>query len=72
MGAAEEGEFGGAGAGGAGGRSGAGMGGGMGRGGGGRGGQDEEHKTAGYLVNEENGNMIIGDFDPVAPPVIGE
>jgi hypothetical protein len=48
------------------------MGGGMGRGGGGRGGQDEEHKTAGYLVNEENGNMIIGDFDPVAPPVIGE
>ena len=69
-GAAEEGEFGGAGAGGAGSRSGAGMGG-MGRGGG-RGSQDEEHKTAGYLVNEENGNMIIGDFDPVAPPVIGE
>ena len=71
MGAAEEGELGGAGAGGAAGRSGASGMGGMGRGGG-RGSQDEEHKTAGYLVNEENGNMIIGDFDPVAPPVIGE
>jgi hypothetical protein len=39
---------------------------------GGRGGQDEEHQTAGYLVNEENGNLIVGDFDPVSPPVIGE
>ncbi|HEY4021418.1 MAG TPA: hypothetical protein VGM75_22205 [Pseudonocardiaceae bacterium] len=67
-GAAEEGEVGGTGAAG---RSGAsGMGGMGGRGG--RGGQDEEHQTAGYLVNEENGNLIVGDFDPVSPPVIGE
>lgn len=70
LGGAEEGEFGGPG-GTAGARGGAGGMGGMGRGGG-RGGQDEEHKTAGYLVNEENGSMIVGDFDPVAPPVIGE
>jgi hypothetical protein len=69
LGAGEEGELGGPG-GAAGARSGAGMGG-MGRGGG-RGGRDEEHKTAGYLVNDENGSMIVGDFDPVAPPVIGE
>jgi hypothetical protein len=53
------------------GRSGAsGMTGGM--GGRGRGGEDDEHKTAGYLTNEDNGNLIVGDFDPVAPPVIGE
>ena len=39
---------------------------------GGRGGEDGEHKTAGYLTNEDNGNLIVGDFDPVAPPVIGE
>jgi hypothetical protein len=60
------------GAAGAAGRSGAsGMGGGMG-GRGGRGGEDDEHKTASYLTNEDNGNLIVGDFGSVAPPVIGE
>jgi hypothetical protein len=39
---------------------------------GGRGGDDKEHRTASYLTNEDNGNLIVGDFDPVAPPVIGE
>lgn len=67
----EEGEMEG-GAAGAAGRSGAsGMGGGMG-GRGGRGGEDDEHKTASYLTNEDNGNLIVGDFGSVAPPVIGE
>ncbi|SDI95214.1 hypothetical protein SAMN05444695_12327, partial [Rhodococcus triatomae] len=32
---------------------------------------DKEHKTPSYLVNMENGNELIGDLDPVAPPVIG-
>jgi hypothetical protein len=60
------------GAAGAAGRSGAsGMGGGMG-GRGGRGGEDDEHQTASYLTNEDNGNLIVGDFGSVAPPVIGE
>ncbi|HEX3779010.1 MAG TPA: PPE domain-containing protein [Pseudonocardiaceae bacterium] len=60
------------GAAGAAGRSGAsGMGGGMG-GRGGRGGEDDEHKTASYLTNEDNGSLIVGDFDPVSPRVIGE
>jgi hypothetical protein len=60
------------GVGGAAGRSGAsGMPGAMG-GRGGRGGEDDEHKAAGYLTNEDNGNLIVGDFDPVAPRVIGE
>ncbi len=47
--------------------------GGMGRGAGagGKGGEDSEHKTASYLVSEGNGNAIVGDIDPVAPPVIG-
>ena len=39
---------------------------------GGRGGEDDEHKTASYLTNEDNGNLIVGDFGPVSPPVIGE
>jgi hypothetical protein len=39
---------------------------------GGRGGEDQEHKTASYLINEDNGNLIVGDFDPVSPPVLGE
>jgi hypothetical protein len=41
-------------------------------GGRGRGGEDQEHRTASYLTNEDNFNLIVGDFDPVAPPVIGE
>jgi hypothetical protein len=41
-------------------------------GGRGRGEEDREHRTASYLTNDDNVNLIIGDFDPVAPPVIGE
>jgi hypothetical protein len=41
-------------------------------GGRGRGEEDREHRTASYLTNDDNFNLIIGDFDPVAPPVIGE
>lgn len=33
---------------------------------------DKEHQTASYLVNEDNGNEIVGDLPPTAPPVIGE
>ena len=44
---------------------------------GGRGGkkeEDREHKTAAYLVTEENGNEIAGDLPPAMPAggVIGE
>ncbi len=44
--------------------------GGMGRGGG-KGGEDAEHSTASYLVNEDNGNAIVGHIEATAPPVIG-
>lgn len=33
---------------------------------------DTEHQTPSYLINVENGNELIGDLAPVAPPVIGE
>ncbi|WP_072688079.1 hypothetical protein [Rhodococcus marinonascens] len=33
--------------------------------------EDAEHKTPSYLINMDNGNELIGDLDPVAPPVIG-
>lgn len=33
---------------------------------------DTEHKMPSYLINVENGNELIGDLAPVAPPVIGE
>ncbi|RVW03364.1 hypothetical protein [Rhodococcus spongiicola] len=53
-------------------RPGAGMGMGMPMGGRGAGtGDDTEHKTPDYLINMENGNDLIGDLDPVAPPVLG-
>jgi len=32
---------------------------------------DEEHKSAAYLVTEENGGQIIGDLPSTTPPVIG-
>ncbi|NLU84613.1 hypothetical protein [Rhodococcus sp. HNM0569] len=32
---------------------------------------DTEHETPSYLVNVENGNELIGDIEPVSPPVIG-
>jgi hypothetical protein len=56
----------------AGGRPG-GMPGGMGMAGGhgGRGGEDDDHASADYLVNEDNGNAIVGDLPMTAPPVIG-
>ncbi|MBV8931810.1 MAG: hypothetical protein JOZ47_07475 [Kutzneria sp.] len=41
---------------------------------GGRGGkkeEDGEHKSAAYLVNEENANDIVGELPPTVPPVIG-
>lgn len=41
---------------------------------GGRGGkkeEDKEHKSAAYLVNEDNANDIVGDLPPTVPPVIG-
>lgn len=61
-----------AGAAGAGGRAGAaGMGGMAGQGQRGQGEDDLEHKSADYLVNEENTNEIIGDMPLVAPPTIG-
>ncbi|MGH3435705.1 MAG: WXG100 family type VII secretion target [Sciscionella sp.] len=53
---------------GASGRSGMGMGP---RGGGGKGGEDAEHSTASYLVDEDNGNQIVGELPMTAPPVIG-
>ncbi|MGH3621460.1 MAG: hypothetical protein ACRDQ5_06675, partial [Sciscionella sp.] len=34
--------------------------------------EDQEHRTAGFLVDEEHGNEIVGDIEAVAPPVIGE
>ncbi|SDG18056.1 Uncharacterized conserved protein YukE [Lentzea fradiae] len=37
----------------------------------GQGEDDLEHKSADYLVNEENTNEIIGDMPLVAPPTIG-
>ncbi len=37
----------------------------------GQGEDDLEHKSADYLVNEENTNEIIGDMPMVAPPTIG-
>jgi PPE family len=33
--------------------------------------EDKEHRTAAYLVNEDNGNEIVGDLPPTVPPVIG-
>jgi hypothetical protein len=49
-----------------------GMAGGMPMGGhGAHGGEDDEHKSPDYLVTEDNGNAIIGDLPPTAPPVIG-
>lgn len=60
------------GAAGAGGRAGAaGMGGMGGQGQKGQGEDDLEHKSADYLINEENTNEIIGDMPMVAPPTIG-
>lgn len=38
----------------------------------GQGDEDKEHKSADYLVNDENTNEIIGDMPMVAPPTIGE
>ncbi|MBJ8346361.1 hypothetical protein [Antrihabitans sp. YC2-6] len=32
---------------------------------------DSEHKTPSYLINEENGNELIGAIPKTAPPVIG-
>jgi hypothetical protein len=46
--------------------------GGMGGAGRGRQEDDTEHQTASYLTNADNGNQIVGSFDPVAPSVIGE
>jgi hypothetical protein len=47
--------------------------GGMGAGGrGGRGEEDREHRSAAYLVSEDNGNEIVGNIPLTAPPVIGE
>lgn len=37
----------------------------------GQGDEDKEHKSADYLVTEENTNEIIGDMPMVAPPTIG-
>ncbi|GHH62794.1 hypothetical protein [Lentzea cavernae] len=37
----------------------------------GRGEDDLEHKSADYLITEENTNEIIGDMPMVAPPTIG-
>jgi uncharacterized protein YukE len=60
------------GAAGAGGRAGAaGMGGMGGHGQKGEGEDDLEHKSADYLITEENTNEIIGDMPMVAPPTIG-
>ena len=36
-----------------------------------QGGEDKEHKTPSYLVNEENGNELIAPIPKTAPPVIG-
>ncbi|HEX7659759.1 MAG TPA: PPE domain-containing protein [Pseudonocardiaceae bacterium] len=53
-------------------KSGSGMSGGpMGGGARGRGEDDDEHSSPSYLVSEENGNEIVGDLPPTAPPVIG-
>lgn len=49
----------------------AGMGGMAGAGAKGQGDEDKEHKSADYLVTEENTNEIIGDMPMVAPPTIG-
>ncbi|WP_187776292.1 hypothetical protein [Antrihabitans cavernicola] len=32
---------------------------------------DSEHKTPGYLINVDNGNELVGDMPPAAPPVLG-
>ncbi|MEU3648740.1 hypothetical protein AB0E59_35570 [Lentzea sp. NPDC034063] len=50
---------------------GAGMGGMGGQGQKGQGEDDLEHKSADYLITEENTNEIIGDMPMVAPPTIG-
>jgi len=39
--------------------------------GGGRKREDAEHQTSAYLVNQDNGNAIVGDLEPTIPPVIG-
>jgi uncharacterized protein YukE len=61
---------GGAAAGGRGAAGAAGMGG-MGGGAKGQGDEDGEHRSAAYLVNEDNGNEIVGDMPLTAPPVLG-
>jgi len=38
----------------------------------GQGGEDIERNTPSYLINEDNGNEIVGDLGLVTPPVIGE
>ncbi|WP_143466931.1 hypothetical protein [Lentzea kentuckyensis] len=38
----------------------------------GQGGEDVERNTPSYLINEDNGNEIVGDLGLVTPPVIGE
>ncbi|HEX7659539.1 MAG TPA: PPE domain-containing protein [Pseudonocardiaceae bacterium] len=52
-------------------KSGSGMAGGPMGGARGRGEDDDEHSSPSYLVSEENGNAIVGDLPPTAPPVIG-
>jgi hypothetical protein len=39
---------------------------------GGRGEADKERRSAAYLVDEQHGNVIVGDLPLTAPPVIGE
>ncbi|NUT49541.1 MAG: hypothetical protein HOV94_19870 [Saccharothrix sp.] len=38
----------------------------------GQGDEDTERETPSYLINEDNGNEIVGELDLVMPPVIGE
>lgn len=33
---------------------------------------DKEHTTPEYLKSQENGNKIVGEMEPVSPPVIGQ
>lgn len=37
----------------------------------GNGEDDHEHKTPTYLINVDNGNELIGQMSPAAPPVLG-
>lgn len=36
-----------------------------------KGDEDSEHKTPSYLINVDNGNELVGDMRPAAPPVLG-